>query len=553
MTALLSFLPLFALQKSGFLRALGLSFLTLAAGIALLGLSGWFLTAAALTTAGIAFNIFAPSAGLRGLAFVRILSRYGERIAGHDATLRFLSDLRSRLFARLFDAVPLAGAGLSRPDLVSRFVADVDALDNAFLTAIGPITTALLVGLAMTAGLGRVLPGAALAYGLCFLAATLGVPALLALASRRAGAELVAASADLRQIVLDGLDAHQDLVALGAVDQSRAAAQIMAERLRSANRKLALLGAVATATTQVLSGMALLMALLAGIPAVQAGQLDAPWLVGIVLAAIGSFEAVAPLVRGAARFNATTAAAERVQQLATLETAIADPAEPQSAPGNGAIAFDNVSFGYAGRRPILDDLTLAVPAGHHVAITGPSGVGKSTIASLLVRLADPQQGAIRLDGVDIRAMAVAELRRQIALMPQDAPVFWDTIRANLMIGDPDAPESAMWQRLAEVGLADFVRGLPAGLDTIIGEAGSTLSVGQARRLVLARTLLSPAKVLILDEPTSGVDPETEAAFFRNLAQTCHNRTLILITHASLPKGVVTRTFRFARGRLTIDA
>lgn len=176
MKALLGFAPLLGRQKGRLARALLLSLLTLAAGVGLLGVSGWFLTAAALSTAGAAFNLFGPSATIRGLSFVRILARYGERLAGHDATLRLLSDLRRWLLGRLFAAVPLPGAGLTRADLVSRLVADVEALDTAFLTALGPMATALLVGTAMGLGLATLLPGAALAYGACYLLAAVIVP-----------------------------------------------------------------------------------------------------------------------------------------------------------------------------------------------------------------------------------------------------------------------------------------------------------------------------------------------------------------------------------------
>ena len=549
MNALLSFLPLFALQKRRFARALALSLLALAAGIGLLGVSGWFLTAAALTTAGVAFDLFVPSAGVRGLSFVRILSRYGERLAGHDATLRLLSDIRRWVFARLFAAMPLPGKGLARPDLVSRLVADVEALDNAFLLALGPISSAVLVGIAMTVGLAALLPGVALAYALCFLALALAVPVGLVAASRRLGTRVLLASADLRQAVLDGLDSHQDLVAFGQLGRATEAAAQAAGQLRSARHRLALLAASATAITQLVAGAIIALVLIGGLAEMQAGRISGPLLVGLLLAVVASLEAAAPLVRGATRLSAAAAAAGRLQALASLTSPIVEATAPEPAPAGGTLTVEHLRYGYAAGRLVLEDISFTVTNGEHAAITGPSGAGKSTIASLLVRLADPDAGTIRLNGIDLRAMATAELRRTVALMTQDAPIFNDTIRANLLIGRQDADDAMLWRVLDDVQLAAFVRGLGSGLDTMIGAAGTGLSVGQARRLALARTLLSPAAIVVLDEPTNGLDRDTEVAFFRGLGQAAAERTVVLITHADLPDNVVSRAYRVVDGRL----
>ena len=300
MRAILAFAPLLGRLKGPIALTLLLSLITLLAGIGLLGLSGWFLTAAALSTLGSAFNIFAPSAGVRGLSFIRILSRYGEKLSGHDMTLRLLSDLRAWLFARLFPLVPLARR-FGRGDLVSRLLADVEALDTVFLVALGPISTAVLAGGAMTLVLVLALPGAALTYALLFFAAVLLVPIGLVLASRAAGAEAVAANAMLRQAVLDGIDGHQDLVLFDATDAAAGAAAVASGRLSRARRGLGLRAALASALVQLLAGGALIGTLLAGLAALEQGTLDGPLLAGLLLAVIASFEASAMLVRSATR------------------------------------------------------------------------------------------------------------------------------------------------------------------------------------------------------------------------------------------------------------
>ncbi|OEO31113.1 thiol reductant ABC exporter subunit CydC [Devosia insulae DS-56] len=547
MRAILAFAPLLGRLKGPILLTVLLSLVTLLAGIGLLGLSGWFLTAAALSTLGSAFNIFAPSAGVRGLSFIRILSRYGEKLSGHDMTLRLLSDLRAWLFAKLFPLVPLARR-FGRGDLVSRLLADVEALDTVFLVALGPISTAVLAGAAMTVVLVLALPGAALVYALLFFAAVLLVPGGLVLASRAVGSEVVAAGAALRQAVLDGIDGHQDLVLFGATGEAATSAATASEQLARARRRLGLRAALASALVQLLAGGALLGTLVAGFAALEAGAIEGPLLAGLLLAVLASFEASAMLVRSATRLAGAAAAADRLQAIANSAPIVAEPAAPLPIPPGGDMRFEAVRFGYDPEHPVLDGLGFAVRTGECVAITGPSGAGKSTIAQLLLRLVDPDAGTVRLNGSDLRDVADAELHQRVALMTQDAPVFLDTIRANLRIGRDDADDAALWRVLEAVQLAEFVRGLPGQLDAVVGEAGRTLSAGQARRICLARTLLSRADVIVFDEPTSGLDVETEATFLAELPELTRGRTAIVITHAVVPE-TFDRVLELRAGRL----
>jgi len=547
MRAILAFAPLLGRLKGPITLTVLLSLLTLLAGIGLLGLSGWFLTAAALSTLGSAFNIFAPSAGVRGLSFIRILSRYGEKLSGHDMTLRLLSDLRAWLFARLFPLVPLARR-FGRGDLVSRLLADVEALDTVFLVALGPISTAVLAGAAMTVVLALALPGAALVYALLFFAAVLLVPVGLVLASRAAGGEVVAAGATLRQAVLDGIDGHQDLVLFGATGEAAAGAAAASAWLARARRQLGLRAALASALVQLLAGGALIGTLLTGFVALEAGAIGGPLLAGLLLAVIASFEASAMLVRSATRLAGAAAAADRLQAIANSAPAIVEPAAPLPIPSGGDVRFEAVRFGYDPKHPVIDGLSFAVRSGECVAMTGPSGAGKSTIAQLLLRLVDPDAGTVWLNGRALSDVAGADLRQRVALMTQDAPVFLDTIRANLRIGRDDADDPALWGVLEAVHLAEFVRDLPGQLDAVVGEAGRTLSAGQARRICLARTLLSRADVIVFDEPTSGLDVETEAAFLAELPELTRGRTAIVITHAVVP-ATFDRVLELRAGRL----
>ncbi|WP_297105621.1 thiol reductant ABC exporter subunit CydC [uncultured Devosia sp.] len=550
MKALLTFLPLFRQRSGAMLLALSLSLITLVAGVSLLGTSGWFITATALTTAGLGFNLFVPSAMVRGLSFVRILARYGERLVGHNATLRLLSDLRGWLFQRLFPRLPLPDRSLRHGDLVSRLTADVDALDTAFLVAIGPLVAAVIVGGAITAVLVVLLPAAALPYGLALALAGLGVPAAMVAAGRRAGRASVAARADLRMGVLDGMKGHADLLLLGFLGTTAERFEYLGEETSRLNLRLGAITSAGSLLVQVLAAIALVGTLWAGLVALEGGRIEGPLMAGLVLAVLGSFEVTGLIVRSTSKATQAMAAAERLVALAEMPTPVLEPASPVVIDrSDQTISLDHVTFAYPGLPSVLDDITLSVAAGERVAIIGPSGSGKTTLLHLLLRFSDPQAGTIRLGSTPIPAIRTADLHANMALLSQDSPVFIDTIRNNLLIGRADADEDALWQALAKAQLDGHIRTLPKGLDTIIGEAGRTFSAGQARRLCLARALLSGAPVLLLDEPTNALDRETEEAFFEVLATAAKDRTVIMVTHASIPDGTVDRVLTLEHGKL----
>ncbi len=549
MKALLTFLPLFRQRSGALLLALVLSLVTLLAGVSLLGTSGWFITATALTTAGLGFNLFVPSAMVRGLSFVRILARYGERLVGHNATLKLLSDLRGWLFSRLFPRLPLPDRSLRHGDLVSRLTADVDALDTAVLVALGPLAAAVVVGTAMTAILAIFLPGAALPYGLALALAGLGVPSLMVLLGRKAGRDSVAARADLRMEVLDGVNGHADLVLLGALGNAAekfAAADKHASRL---NLRLGAITSLGALMVQMLAAVALIGTLWTGLVALEAGRIHGPLMAGLLLAVLGSFEVTSLIARSTSKATQAMAAAERLVALAELSPVVAEPAAPLPIPDHAPISFDAVSFAYPGLPPVLSDISFTVAPGERLAIIGPSGGGKTTLLRLLLRFADPQTGAIRLGKSTLPELRSDDVHRHMALLSQDSPVFIDTIRNNLLIGRDTASEDELWAALRKAQLAQHVSALPKGLDTLVGEAGRTLSAGQARRLCLARALLSNAPVLLLDEPTNALDRETEEAFFKVLASASEGRTVIMVTHATIPEGTVDRVLTLENGRL----
>ncbi|MGA1804791.1 thiol reductant ABC exporter subunit CydC [Rhizobium sp. HT1-10] len=550
MSALLSFLPLFRRQTSRFGLAFLLGAVTLAAGIALLGVSGWFLTAAALTTAAASFNLFGPSSLIRGFSLIRIGARYGEKLVGHDATLWLLADLRGWLFAQLFPRMPLKDNGVSHGELVSRLTADIDTLDTAFLVAIGPVLTGLVFGAVMTAILGWYVPEGALIYASALATATVAVPAALIAATRDQGKRLVRASAAARNAALQTMDGLADFIVFDERQMAQRQFENAARAMGAARRRLALSGSIASAVVQLLAGVALMGVLWFGIQSFQHGEIGGPLLVGLLLATLASFEATGTIVRSVSRLSAAIAAAEQIRSVADSPPAVVDAEQTLTMPAANDVAFDGVTFAHEDGRPVFQDLDFRVAAGSRIAILGTSGSGKSTLLALLLRLRDPQAGRVTLGAVDLRTVKQEALHRRIALLPQETHLFMGSLRDNLLIGNPEAKDDRLWAMLDAVRLGDVVRDLPGQLDAYVGEKGWTLSAGQARRLSLARTLLSDADILALDEPTSNLDPEAERAFFEDLARLTAGKTVILATHASLPAGIFDQCYRLADGRLT---
>lgn len=534
MSALFQFRGLLAPYAARLFLSLLLAVVTILAGVSLLGVSGWFITATALAGAGAAFNLFTPSSLVRGLSFLRIAARYGEKLSGHDATLRVLSDLRSWLTAVLFPRLPLTRQSPRHGDLVGRLTGDVDALNSSLPVIAGPLLTSVVVGVAVTIALVFFMPAAGLLYGCLFAAVTIAAPLLLVWSTRSLGRELASLTADLRVRVFDGVKGHADLVVFAgrerAVDGFDAATRRLARvRLRIASRN-----ALAASCLHLCAGAALVGVLWVGLGAHAAGGISGPVLVACLLAVIGSFEAPTVLVRGLSRFGAAAASAERLAELANTPPRVADPARPISMPDAFDINFDAVTFGYEQGTPVLERFSLAIGEGEHVALKGQSGAGKSTLLGLVLRLADPNAGKITIGGVDIRTVAQADLHGHVAFLEQAAPLFLDTIRNNLAIARA-ATDADIWKALEDARVADWVRALPRGLDTILTETGGSVSTGQGRRLCLARTLLSSAPILLLDEPTSGLDRDTELAFLRDVSQAAKGRTVLMVTHADLPE------------------
>lgn len=526
------FLKLF--RRHGGRMALGalLMLVTLAAGIGLLGLSGWFITGSALAGLGLGvagFNIFTPSAGIRAAALVRTAGRYAERLVNHEATFRLLADLRRWLFER---ALPLdAGqvASLTGGDLLTRLTADIDALDNLYLRVVAPSAVALLTAIGVLTPLGWIDPGVALASAALMLVAGVGVPVLAGRLGAGAGRDLVEVGARLRTRAVDGIQGLADLRAFAADRRHLEALARDTDLLIARQRRMSSITGLSAGLTMVAAGLAVWTALVLVVGEVERDRLDGPTAALAVFVVMAVFEATAPLPLAYQYLGRTRAAARRLLEIAEMPPGIRDPDQPAPPPGDFTLRFERVGLSH-GPRPVFRDLSLQLPAGRVTVLLGPSGAGKSTLAQLALRLIDPDAGRVTLGDVDLRDLRQEDLHRHMAYVSQGTHLFAADIRDNLLIGRPGATNAELWEALEVVQLADFVESLPDGILTWVGENGVLLSGGQARRLALARALLKDAPVMILDEPTEGLDAATEAALMGELRPRLAGRTVLLITH-----------------------
>ncbi len=493
--------------------------------VALLAVSAWLIATAAQQPSITALSVAVVAT--RALGVTRGLARYLERLITHDAALRTLADVRERVFRRLAATEPVRR--FRSGDLVTRLVSDVDGVQDLLVRGLAPPLSALLTGAgAVVLALVLLTPaGLLLAAGL--LLGGLAVPLAAAAAGRGPGRRRAAARAELSAATVDALHGAPDLLAYGALDGALARVEAADAALTgTARRDARLLGLGAGAST-LLAGLTVAGTLLLGVSAVEAGTLTTVPLAVLVLVALGSFEAVAPLPAVASRLGALRAAGARLFTVLDTGPAVrVRPAAPRR-PEPG-LRIRGLSVRYDPDGPwALRDLDLDLPPGRRVAVVGPSGAGKSTLAAVLFRFRDPDAGTVHLDGTDLTTLTPVETRAVVSGVPQDPHVFAGTVRANLLLARPGATDAELAAVLDRVRLTGALA--PAGgLDADTGVRGHRLSGGMRRRLALARALLADPRVLVLDEPTAHLDPATRDAVLDDLLAATEGRTVVLITH-----------------------
>lgn len=541
MSAIWRILTLWQRRAPSLLAGALISVAAAATAVALMSVSG------AMVAGAVAGAALSAPLVLRVLGPARVVLRYFERLVSHDAMFRALADLRVWFFRGLAERAA-GGLGFRRAgDTLARLVNDVDALDGLYLRILLPLAGAVVLLPVLIWLVGRVdrLLGAIVA--LLFVAAAFVLPLMAARASAGAGERLASTTAALRVAALDALTGLREVRAFGAEGRMLALVQAREAALLAAQHEVAVRSAWAGAAALICGQAAILAVLIAaGAHPVTAAA--------TAFLAVAAFEVAGGLPRAGALAGHAAAAAARVLDAAEGPLPLPDPPRPAALPRGSALGFEGVHFAWQPDRPnVFDGLTLDIPEGSRVAIIGPSGTGKSTLAALALRVVAPRQGRVLLGGVDVATLTAADVRRRIGWLSQATHLFDDSIRANLKLAHPDANDAEMWAALDAARIGDVVRSLPDGLDTWVGEGGTRFSGGQGRRLALARTLLSSAPVLILDEPCAGLDADTERDFFLTLNETAANRTIVLIVHRLTGVERLDRIWRLSAGHAVAAA
>jgi thiol reductant ABC exporter CydC subunit len=521
--------------------------LTVLFGVGLMALAGYLITRAAEHPA--VLSLMVAIVGVRFFGLGRPIVRYLERLASHDLALRVLGRVRVRFYERIEPLAPAQLDSYRKGDLLSRMVADIDAMQNLYLRGVGPPLVAVLAGAVSVGAIAGFLPAAGLVLAVGLLAGGLVVPTLAGYISARAGRRQASARGELSAELLELLHGAPELAAFGgealALNRVGAADRTL---VRLARRD-ALATGVGDGLGLIVTGVTVAAVLALGVHASTTGGLDRVLVAALALLALASFEAVTPLVATARELSATLAAGRRILELTSQEAAVRDPADPAPAPAwPFSVALEGVRATYPGQRdPAVEHVTLELEPGDRVALVGPSGTGKTTIANLLMRFLDPDAGRITLAGRDLRAYRQEDIRRAISVAGQESHLFSASIRDNVHLARPSASDREIEQALRRARIWYWTCRLPHGLDTVVGEEGRELSGGQRQRIVLARALLADAPVLVLDEPTAHLDPITASDLVRDVFASADGKTVLLITHRNEGLELVDRVLALASG------
>lgn len=525
-----------------------------AAAVALLACSGWLIVSASVTDTLVTLNI--AIVGVRFFAVSRAVFRYLERLTGHDAALRQLATTRSDLMRRL---VPLAPDGISRTDrgsVLSSLVDDVEELQNLPLRVVQPVVIGSLTAIGSVVVISIIRPAAGLTLAVCLLAAALAAVGWGWLAGSRAERQIAPARARLTSALTDYIGSFDVLVAYGAEERARAEVLTADQSLRR----------LVTRTTSAQGASSAVLSALAGIASLAAVAVTAPtitdpasgaWLAVVALVPMVVFETFAAVPLAASSWRRVHSAAGRLASLlpAELPAELAPdlPEDPEGdVPIGTGVRLRDVRAGWPDGtgRDVLRGLDLDIAPGERILVTGPSGAGKSTLAHVLVRFLE-SRGSFTVGGADVHDVAGSAIRRTIGMSEQQPHLFDEDIRQNLLFARPDASDAELEAALERVGLSDWLR-QRGGLDARVGERGALVSGGQAQRLALARALLHDVDVLILDEPTAGVDPAMSDALLRDLLGASageNDRAVVLISHVDVPAELIDRALRLEDGRL----
>ncbi|HEX4203214.1 MAG TPA: thiol reductant ABC exporter subunit CydC [Ktedonobacteraceae bacterium] len=500
-----------------------------ASSIILLSMAAYLIAAAAL--APLLLLLTFPIYIVRFMGVLRPVSRYSERLVSHELTFRLLTKIRTWVFQHLEPLAPAHLLTYRSGDILSRLIADVNELQNLYLRIVSLMLIAILMSiftLVVFLVFSSILTWVAFGF---LLVTGLGVPLLSLCLSRELGKRQLALRAEQKAHIVDGIQGIQDMLIYDQKHTQQQKITHLDTMLGNIQRRLAYITSTQEALNDFMANIAMFCILILAIALINNGSISAVYLGFLALLMLGSFEAIQPLGQAFQFLGHSVAAGNRLFHITDASPTVIECPDPRALPQEReyAITFDHISFAY-NAEDVIKDVNLQLRPGTCTAIVGPSGAGKSTLARLLLRYWDPASGLIYLNAQDIRQYKLADLRSLIGVVAQDTYLFNNTLRGNLLLARTEASDDELMQVLAQAQLGDFVRQLPQGLETWIGEQGLRLSGGERQRLAIARALLKNAPILLLDEATANLDRLTEQALMDALFMLMQGRTTLVITH-----------------------
>lgn len=488
------------------------------------------------------------AAALVALAVARGVLHYIEQRCNHYIAFKLLAHIRDLVFGALRRLAPAKLSGRNRGELISTITSDIELLEVFYAHTVSPVLIALAMAVVLLAFLAAQTPVFALVALLGYVLVGVVSPAVISRASGEGGSEVRRQQGELSGYVLDNLRGLAEVIQYGAGEERLAGLDERSRSLVSAQKGLKLQGARGAAAVSVLVVATAAAQLLVGLPLVSSGAIGSEALVLAVVTTLSSFGPFVALANLGSTLQQTLASGRRVLEILDEEPAVEERQDGAEPAFTGASA-EHVRFAYRDEE-ILHDVSLEIPRGQIVGISGRSGSGKSTLCRLLMRFWDVDAGAVRIGGADIRSVRTGHLRGLEAFVEQDTVLFHESIRENLLIAKPDATTAELEEACRKASVLDFIETLPHGFDTKVGELGDTLSGGERQRLGLARAFLHDAPFILLDEPTSNLDALNEGAVLKALDRERGSRTVLLISHRPSSIAIADQVISLDQGRVS---
>ncbi|ECA5023916.1 TPA: thiol reductant ABC exporter subunit CydC [Klebsiella pneumoniae] len=512
-----------------------LSVLVILSNVALLALSGWFITSMALAGMGtLSLEFFTPAAAIRGLAVLRTFARYLERLVTHDATLQLVSLLRVWFYQHLAPLAPARLHNFRDGDLLVRLRTDLDNLDNFYLRILFPAISGLISSIIILSALLWFSPGIAMIDAITLFFAGVVIPLVVVSLTKNSGNTITVLQADFLAAFTDFIRGFGELQVAGAVSRQKKYLSEYSKKIISEQRKQFWIGAFGNALSSLIGQIGMFGTFVFLVTIKATTGITASESVMLIFAVLASTEAITALPMAFSTLSKTREAAHRIFSIAELTPVLTLP-ETSKTPDCYDLTFSEVTMRYNPKHPvILETLSFHVPEGKCLAILGPNGAGKTTILNLIQGFWGCEKGSVSIGGSKVQELSDEVLRRMISVVSQQSHLFNASIRDNLRLVAPDASDDTLWEALRLASMAKEVHLFPNGLDTLVGELGTRLSGGQVRRIAIARAFLSHAPIVLLDEPTEGLDATNTDIVINSLKKLVKGKTTLLITHQLQP-------------------